>query len=136
MNNRLTTSSQPPPPPWLDHDLQTLHDRYLDDDLTAHMRPYLIDPAQPTRALTTLPGNAGRLEPGQRAPPSATDPTKDCKLQYQPRIRCNDCTGKWYNVRRGKVVDDFEVHLRNRGHMENVRARLAATGGGAGSGNA
>jgi hypothetical protein len=27
------------------------------------------------------------------------------------------------------------VHLRNRGHMENVRARLAATGGNAGGGN-
>jgi hypothetical protein len=33
-------------------------------------------------------------------------------------------------------VDDFEVHLRNRGHMENVRARLAAAGGSAAGGNA
>jgi SWI/SNF-related matrix-associated actin-dependent regulator of chromatin subfamily B protein 1 len=71
-----------------------------------------------------------------RAPPSLSLPGETCKIQYQPRIRCNDCTGKWYNVRRGKVVEDFEVHLRNRGHMENVKARLAATAANPAGGNA
>jgi SWI/SNF-related matrix-associated actin-dependent regulator of chromatin subfamily B member 1 len=35
-----------------------------------------------------------------------------------------DCPNKIYTAAPGKVVDDFEVHLRNRMHREKVQTRL------------
>jgi len=45
------------------------------------------------------------------------------KIQYLPRIRCNDCPGKLYTAAPGQVEADFEVHLRNRNHRLNVERR-------------
>ena len=56
------------------------------------------------------------LEPGAAAP-------SGIRLLYVPRIRCNDCPGKLYTAQPGRVVDDFEVHLRNRQHREKVQSR-------------
>ncbi len=73
------------------------------------MRPYTIDST--TGATEKL-----ALEPGA-APPAGV------KIVYMPRIRCNDCPGKLYTAQPGRVVDDFEVHLRNRMHREKVASR-------------
>lgn len=56
------------------------------------------------------------LQPGDPAPAG-------CKLQYLPRIRCIDCPGKLYTAQPGRVVDDFEVHLRNNKHRLAVEKR-------------
>jgi SWI/SNF-related matrix-associated actin-dependent regulator of chromatin subfamily B protein 1 len=45
------------------------------------------------------------------------------KLQYIPRIKCNDCPGKVYNPGQGQTADGFETHLKNRLHKERVEAR-------------
>jgi SWI/SNF-related matrix-associated actin-dependent regulator of chromatin subfamily B protein 1 len=73
------------------------------------MRPYCIDNE------TGQPQKAG-VQQGDVAPPGT-------KFQFLPRIRCNDCPGKLYTAVPGKVVQDFEVHLRNRGHRETVMKR-------------
>lgn len=49
------------------------------------------------------------------------------KYQYLPRIRCNDCPGKMYNVGPDQTASGFEVHLRNRLHREKLAARRAQT---------
>lgn len=73
------------------------------------MRPYGLN-------ITTGQTEKVNLAPGDAAPPGV-------KLQFLPRIRCNDCPGKLYTAQPGKVVDDFEVHLRNRLHREKVQER-------------
>lgn len=45
------------------------------------------------------------------------------KAYFLPRIRCMDCPGKLYNAGPEQTVNNFELHLKNRGHMENVRKR-------------
>ena len=73
------------------------------------MRPYAIDlsSSKPVKAA---------LAPGAPAPPGV-------KLQYLPRIRCNDCPGKLYTAAPGRVIADFEVHLRNKFHVQSVHGR-------------
>ena len=73
------------------------------------MRPYTVNAN--TSATEKL-----QLEPGS-APPQGI------KVVFMPRIRCNDCPGKLYTAQPGRVVEDFEVHLRNRQHREKVAAR-------------
>lgn len=73
------------------------------------MRPYPVN-------LATGKTEKTQLEPGTTAPVGY-------KLQILPRIRCNDCPGKLYTATRGKVEEDFEVHLRNRMHREKVQER-------------
>lgn len=61
--------------------------------------------------------------------PSTTDLTgKSVRYKYFPRIRCLDCPGKLYNPGPGMGVEAFEVHLKNRGHRENVEGRLGRGG--------
>ena len=73
------------------------------------MRPYSVN-------ISTGKTERMNLEPGKAAPPGI-------KLQWVPRIRCNDCPGKLYTAQKGKVAEDFEVHLRNRIHREKVQSR-------------
>ena len=42
---------------------------------------------------------------------------------FLPRIRCMDCPGKLYNAGPEHTVSNFELHLKNRGHMNNVAKR-------------
>jgi SWI/SNF-related matrix-associated actin-dependent regulator of chromatin subfamily B protein 1 len=74
------------------------------------MRPYTIS------ALTNAT-EKHHVEPGA-APPVGV------RVMFLPRIRCNDCPGKLYTAVPGRVVEDFEVHLRNRVHREKVGSRL------------
>lgn len=45
------------------------------------------------------------------------------KPYFLPRIRCNDCPGKLYNAGPDHTVSNFETHLKNRQHMNNVAKR-------------
>lgn len=78
------------------------------------MRPY---------ALNTATGSTEKLSPDQPAPTSA-----NVKLQFLPRIRCNDCPGKLYTAAPGLVEQQFSLHLRNRGHKEKVAERERGKG--------
>ena len=80
------------------------------------MRPYGINTA-------TGETEKMNLEPGA-PPPSGV------KLSYMPRIKCNDCPGKLYTAQPGKVVEDFQVHLRNRQHRERVQGRQGGSSAG------
>lgn len=71
----------------------------------------------PINKETLTPAKIEPLPPGSEAPP-------DIKFQYLPRIRCLDCPGKLYTARPGRVIEDFEVHLRNRSHKDQVDKRL------------
>lgn len=92
------------------------------------MRPYSTN-------VSTGQTEKLNLEPGAAPPPGV-------KLQFLPRIRCNvsallalqlgviyadgceqDCPGKLYTAQPGRVVEDFQVHLRNRKHRESVERR-------------
>jgi len=89
--------------------MQTLRQQNRESDFEPLMRPYALN-------LATGKTEKVVLETGAGAPPGF-------KLQFMPRIRCNDCPGKLYTAIPGKVVDDFEVHLRNRNHREAVQRR-------------
>jgi len=43
------------------------------------------------------------------------------------RVRCSDCPGRLYTLGPGRTLDNFEIHLKNRGHRANVRTRLGGT---------
>lgn len=38
------------------------------------------------------------------------------KFRWMPRIRCHDCPGKLYTPGPDKTVENFLMHLKNRGH--------------------
>ncbi|KAI9206641.1 uncharacterized protein BJ171DRAFT_421824 [Polychytrium aggregatum] len=40
------------------------------------------------------------------------------------RVRCLDCPGKLYSPGPGETLANFEIHLKNRHHRLNVKARL------------
>jgi SWI/SNF-related matrix-associated actin-dependent regulator of chromatin subfamily B protein 1 len=50
------------------------------------------------------------------------------RLQYQPRIRCHDCPGKFYKAGdvagEGQNLQNFAVHLKNRKHKAHVEERI------------
>lgn len=73
------------------------------------MRPYSVDGTTGETVKVTV-------EPGD-TPPTGV------KFQFLPRIRCNSCPGKLYTATRGRVVEDFSVHLRNRAHRERIQER-------------
>ena len=79
------------------------------------MRPYTVNAA--TNMTEKMNLNPGEV------------PREGFKVVYMPRIRCNDCPGKLYTAIPGKVLEDFEVHLRNRVHREKVAERQAAAAG-------
>ncbi|EMC95571.1 hypothetical protein BAUCODRAFT_58044, partial [Baudoinia panamericana UAMH 10762] len=107
--NTTNTPRSPPPPPWLHTATQTLRDRHPESDFEPLMRPYTVNISDNTTVKS-------QLDPGASAPAGV-------KIHYMPRIRCNDCPGKLYTAEPGKVVDAFEVHLRNRNHRNNVLER-------------
>ncbi|KAF2722327.1 SNF5-domain-containing protein [Polychaeton citri CBS 116435] len=103
-------AAQPPPPPWLSSAIQSMRQKWSDSDFEATMRPSTIN------AETGQTARVDPLSPGD-APPAGV------RIQYVPRIRCNDCPGKLYTASPGAVEDQFSVHLKNRQHRANVEAR-------------
>ncbi|KAK5137193.1 hypothetical protein LTR08_000698 [Meristemomyces frigidus] len=100
----------PPAPSWLNEAMEALRERHSDSDFEPLMRPYAVD-------LNTHKTVKTNLEPGAGPPPNV-------KLQFMPRIRCHDCPTKLYTALPESVIDDFEVHLRNRKHRDTVQTRL------------
>ncbi len=45
-------------------------------------------------------------------------------FMYVPRIRCLDCPGKLYTPGPDVTLDNFEIHLRNSHHRDNVNQRV------------
>ena len=45
------------------------------------------------------------------------------KAQFLPRIRCLDCPGKLYNSGPDHTVGNFQTHLNNKQHKQNVDKR-------------
>lgn len=56
---------------------------------------------------------SGSLPPGHQA-------------QYVPRIRCLDCPGKLYNSGPEQTIGNFQTHLANKQHKQNVEKRNAS----------
>ena len=48
------------------------------------------------------------------------------KAQFVPRIRCLDCPGKLYNSGPDQTIGNFQTHLNNKQHKQNVEKRNAA----------
>lgn len=44
------------------------------------------------------------------------------------RIRCHDCPGKIYTPGPGESLQNFNIHVANRGHRANVNARVEKEG--------
>lgn len=63
------------------------------------------------------------------SPVTGQNPPKDPTNVYQkflPRIRCHDCPGKLYTPGPDGTVENFKLHLNNRGHRMRVDERLKA----------
>lgn len=55
---------------------------------------------------------------GNDQPVSQAQQAAGVNVRYRwiPRIRCHDCPGKLYTPGPEKTVDNFLMHLKNRGH--------------------
>lgn len=116
-------ATAPEPPPWLNTAMNELRGRHPQANFKPFMRCYGVD----IESGKVLPKEQTELQPGDKAPPGQ-------KLQYLPRIRCTDCQGKIYTAQPESVVTDFEVHLKNKKHLEKVEERLEKEGGSKGGG--
>jgi SWI/SNF-related matrix-associated actin-dependent regulator of chromatin subfamily B member 1 len=74
-------------------------------------------------------------KPVNPAPPPGTPLPDDVQYMHLPRIRCLDCPGKLYTPGPETTVGNFEVHLKNKQHLENVKARLKASRAASASGS-
>lgn len=100
---------QPPPPYWLQNSLRELQQEYPSDLFEAIMRYSVLDEKTGhTTKMDTLP--AKKLPQGYKA-------------QFLPRVRCIDCPGKVYTAGPEHTVLNFEVHLKNRLHVEKRKQR-------------
>ena len=90
--------------------METLRERHPDSEFETVMRPYAVD-------STSLKTVKLVVEPG-------ASPPANVKFKYMPRIRCLDCPTKLYTALPESVMDDFEVHLRNRKHRDAVQTRM------------
>ncbi|KAF1848529.1 SNF5-domain-containing protein [Cucurbitaria berberidis CBS 394.84] len=113
------TSQHPPPPPWLQQALQDLRDRNPGELFESTMRYVVMNEAHEnpeTKKMESKTVKLDHLSTSVPLPPNH-------KAYFLPRIRCMDCPGKLYNAGPERTVNNFELHLRNRGHMNNVAKR-------------
>lgn len=112
-------SQHPPPPPWLQQALQDLRDRNPGERFESTMRYVVMNEAYVNPETNKTESKAVKLDNL-----SLTSPLPpNHKANFLPRIRCMDCPGKLYNAGPEHTVNNFELHLRNRGHMNNVAKR-------------
>lgn len=64
------------------------------------------------------------VDPASGQPVPANESNKHFQHKYFPRIKCLDCPGKLYTPGPGEGVENFEVHLKNRKHRDEVEARV------------
>ncbi|PZC93090.1 SWI-SNF complex subunit [Pyrenophora tritici-repentis] len=108
-------AQHPPPPPWLQQGLQELRDRNPGELFESTMRYAVMneqyeDPK--TGVISSKPVKIDTIAPNAPLP-------ANYKAYFLPRIRCMDCPGKLYNAGPEQTVNNFELHLKNRIHMEN-----------------
>ena len=101
-------------PAWLLTGLSDLKKLHPNDNFEGIMRYTAVD------ALT------GQPITGQNPP---QDPTR-VSHRWFPRIRCYDCPGKLYTPGSDLTVDNFKLHLNNRGHRGRVEERVRGGRGG------
>lgn len=112
---RPDASNPDPVPEWLTQALAVLQKSYSQDNFEGMMRQTAYDAADQ----------------------QVTQAGAGVKFRWMPRIRCHDCPGKLYTPGPDKTVENFLMHLKNRGHRERVDARIskaaskAAASGGA-----
>lgn len=75
---------------------------------------------------TAVDGITGNPITGQNPPKDPNNITH----KFFPRIRCHDCPGKLYTPGPETTVDNFRLHLNNRGHRTRVEERVKAAGAG------
>lgn len=97
--------------------MSELRSRHPQANFKPFMRQYIVD----VQSGKVLPKEQTELQAGDKA-------SQGQKLQYLPRIRCTDCQGKIYTAQPESVVTDFEVHLKNKKHLEKVEERLREEG--------
>ncbi|KAK7187241.1 hypothetical protein DPSP01_013000 [Paraphaeosphaeria sporulosa] len=102
-----------PPPSWLQEALKELKQKNPGDRFEAAMRYTIIDQNTLQSVKPDSFAASGSLPPGHKA-------------QYVPRIRCLDCPGKLYNSGPEQTVGNFQTHLNNKQHKQNVEKRNAA----------
>ncbi|KAJ4303761.1 SWI/SNF chromatin-remodeling complex subunit [Kalmusia sp. IMI 367209] len=107
-------SQAPPPPTWFKEAVQELRETNPGNQFEATMRYYVID--QTTRQIVKL----DLLSASASLPPNL-------KAQYLPKIRCGDCPGKLYNAGPELTLGNFQTHLNNRVHKQNVEKRTGKT---------
>ncbi|CAO2654192.1 Nn.00g109250.m01.CDS01 [Neocucurbitaria sp. VM-36] len=109
----------PPPPSWLQQALQDLRDRNPGELFESTMRYVVMNEAHENPETKKIEPKTVKLD---HLSTSATLPPNH-KAYFLPRIRCIDCPGKLYNAGPERTVNNFELHLKNRGHMNNVAKR-------------
>ncbi|KAH8724483.1 hypothetical protein GQ44DRAFT_727838 [Phaeosphaeriaceae sp. PMI808] len=109
----------PPPPQWLQQAIQDLQDRNPGESIEITMRFVVLNEAWEHPEKKTIESKAVKLDNLSASSPLPPNH----KAYYVPRIRCIDCPGKVYNAGPGHTVSNFELHLKNRGHMTNVAKR-------------
>ncbi|KAF8454634.1 hypothetical protein BDZ91DRAFT_747453 [Kalaharituber pfeilii] len=112
-STRPDPGNPPPTPDWLLAGLQDLQKSHPNDNFEGIMKYTALD------GITDQPITANN-------PP--TDPN-NIKHKWFPRIRCHDCPGKLYTPGPERTVDNFKLHLINRGHRAKVEERVRAQGG-------
>ncbi|KAH7081688.1 hypothetical protein BKA63DRAFT_530659 [Paraphoma chrysanthemicola] len=112
-------SQNPPPPQWLQQALQELRDRNPGEMFESAMRYVVMNEAYEHPETKKIESKAVKLD---NLDTSAPLPANH-KPYFLPRIRCMDCPGKLYNAGPEHTVSNFELHLKNRKHMENVANR-------------
>ena len=60
--------------------------------------------------------------------PQAHIAGKELHWEWTPRIRCHDCPGKLYTPGPENTVENFLMHLKNRGHRYIFPASTNSTG--------
>ncbi|KAI5811228.1 hypothetical protein DFH27DRAFT_16703 [Peziza echinospora] len=110
--NRTEPANPPPTPDWLIAGLDDLRLLHPNDNFEGIMRYTAVD------GITEQPIT------GQNP---ASDPD-NIKHKFFPRIRCHDCPGKLYTPGPDISVDNFKLHLMNRGHRQRVEERVKRAG--------
>ncbi|KAI4931978.1 uncharacterized protein J4E92_003877 [Alternaria infectoria] len=112
-------SQHPPTPPWLQKALQDLRDKNPGELFESTMRYAVMNERHEDPKTGEMVSRQVKLD---TLSPTAPLPANH-KAYFLPRIRCIDCPGKLYNAGPEQTVNNFELHLKNRVHMENVRKR-------------
>ncbi|KAF2819777.1 SNF5-domain-containing protein [Ophiobolus disseminans] len=115
-------SQQPPPPQWLQQALQDLRNRNPGESFESTMRYVVMNEAFHDPETKKTVTKQVKLDPLSTSSPLPSHH----KAYFLPRIRCMDCPGKLYNAGPEHSVSNFETHLKNRVHMNNVAKRSAA----------